>query len=389
MAVRVNEVDIPQMREPIVIAFPFVGDSVGGSHMSALHLIRNLDPRKYRPLVILHRDDGPVATLFKREKIPYEMAPVSRFLEGGPGDVLFLLRDLRRMQAFLRKRKVKLLHTNDGRMHVTWQLAGRLAGVKCLWHHRGNPDAFGLCNMAPWTADHVVAVSRFSSPKGRHWSEKNCSVVHSPFDLDQISADRAASRKMLIDELGCPEDTVLIGYFGSLVDRKRPVTFAEITAALARRAKPRPVYGVLFGEGDADITAAVRRRIAELEADDIVRLMGFRYPPTPWMAACDFLMVPAIKEPLGRTLVEAMLLKTVVIAADSGGSPEAIENGVTGFIVPPDQPEAFAERACQLLDDPALRRRITDRAHSEAVRRFGLDVHVKSISRIYEQLIAA
>jgi glycosyltransferase involved in cell wall biosynthesis len=243
--------------------------------------------------------------------------------------------------------------------------------------------------MAPWTADHVVAVSRFSSPKGRHWSNENCSVVHSPFDIERISADRAASRKMLIDELGCPEDTVLIGYFGSLVDRKRPVMFAEITAALSRRAKPRPVYGVLFGEGDAEITEAVRRRVSELGAEDIVRLMGFRYPPTPWMAACDFLMVPAIKEPLGRTLVEAMLLKTVVIAADSGGSPEAIDDGETGFIVPPDQPEAFAERACQLLDDPSLRQRITEQAHSEAIQRFGLDVHVKSISRIYEQLIAA
>ncbi|MGI9506698.1 MAG: glycosyltransferase family 4 protein [Geminicoccaceae bacterium] len=376
-------------RKPTVIAFPFVGDSVGGSHMSALHLIRSLDREKFQPLVILHRDDGPVAELFEREKIPYEMAPVSRCLEGGPGDVIFLLRDLRRMQTFLRQRNVRLLHTNDGRMHVTWQLAGRLIGVKCLWHHRGNPDAFGLCNMAPWTADHVVAVSRFSSPKGRHWSEKNCSVVHSPFDIEKTSADRAASRKMLIDELGCPEDTVLIGYFGSLVDRKRPVMFADITAALARRAKPRPVHGVLFGEGSPEIVEATRRRASELGADDIVRLMGFRYPPSPWMAACDILMVPAIKEPLGRTLVEAMLLRTVVIAADSGGSPEAIDDGETGFLVPPDQPEAFAERACQLIDDPALLKRITDQAHSAAVGRFGLDVHVKSISRIYDQLIAA
>lgn len=377
------------MREPIIVAFPFVGDSVGGSHMSALHLIRNLDREKYQPLVMLHRADGPAAALFEKEKIPYEMAPVSRFLEGGPGDVLFLLRDLRRMQNFLRRRSVRLLHTNDGRMHVTWQLAGRLAGVKCLWHHRGNPDAFGLCNMANWTADHVVAVSRFSSPKGRHWSEKNCSVVHSPFDIERISADRTASRRMLIDELGCPEDTVLIGYFGALVERKRPVTFAEITAALARRAAPRPVRGALFGEDYGGLADAVRRRASELGAADIVRLMGFHYPPTPWMAACDILMVPAVKEPLGRTLVEAMLLGTAVIAADSGGSPEAIDDGRTGFIVPSDQPEAFAERAGQLMENPALLQRITEQARSEATRRFGLDVHVESITRIYEQIIAA
>lgn len=374
---------------PIVIAFPFVGDSVGGSHMSALHLIRNLDREKYQPLVLLHQAGGPVAKLFERENVPYEMAPVSSFIEGGPNDVLFLLRDLRRMQIFLRKRNVQLLHTNDGRMHVTWQLAGRLVGVKCLWHHRGNPDAFGLCKMAPWTADHVVAVSRFSSPKGRHWSQKNCSVVHSPFDVQKISADRAASRKMLIDDLGCADNTVLIGYFGALVDRKRPVTFAEITAALVRRAAPRPICGALFGEDSGTLADAVRNRASELGASENVRLMGFRYPPIPWMAACDILMVPAIKEPLGRTLVEAMLLGTAVIAADSGGSPEAIDDGKTGFLVSPDEPEAFAERACQLIDDPNLLRRMTDQARSEAVRRFGLKLHVESISQIYEQLMVA
>ena len=79
--------------------------------------------------------------------------------------------------------------------------------------------------------------------------------------------------------------------------------------------------------------------------------MGFRYPPEPWIAACDVLLVPAVEEPFGRSLIEAMLLGTPLIAADSGGNPEIIRHGETGYLVPPDDPDAFAERTLALLED--------------------------------------
>ncbi|MDH3660202.1 MAG: glycosyltransferase family 4 protein [Alphaproteobacteria bacterium] len=375
--------------EPTVVAFPFVGDLVGGSHISALHLIRSLDPKRYRPLVLMHQTDGPVAELFDREQVAYEPAPVKRCLEGGPGDAVFFLRDLKRLERFLRERKVRLLHTNDGRMHVTWQLAGRLAGVKCLWHHRGNPGAFGLNKVAPWTADHLITVSRFSAPAGSRWTSANSSVVHSPFDIDDIQADRSACRKALIDELAVSPDTALISYFGALIARKRPVMFADITAAMTRRAAPRAVRGLVFGDDPEGLAEPTVARAAELGVSEDLRMMGYRYPPTPWMAASDVLMVPAVDEPLGRTLVEAMLLGTPVVASDSGGNPEAIDDGRTGFIVPPDDADAFAERACQLINDPALRRRIVDQAREEAVARFSLERHVRSVTEIYDQLLSA
>ena len=375
--------------EPKTIGFPFVGDLIGGSHISALHLIRGLDPKRYRPLVLMHQTDGPVAELFDEENIPYEPAPVKRCLEGRPGDALFFLRDLRCLERFLRERQVRLLHTNDGRMHVTWQLAGKLAGVKCLWHHRGNPGAWGLNKIAPWTADHLIAVSRFSSPTGRRWTAANCSVVHSPFDIDNIRADRHDSRNKLVDELGVSPDTALISYFGALIHRKRPAMFADITAAMVRKAAPQQVRGLVFGEDLDDLSQATLDRAEALGVSDMFHLMGYRYPPSSWMAASDILMVPARDEPLGRTLVEAMLLGTPVIASDSGGNSEAIDDGETGFIVPPDDADAYAERACQLMNDPALRARIVAQARNEAIRRFGLEQHVRSVTEIYDQMLSA
>src|SRR3546814_10487027 len=59
-------------REPATICFPFTGDAIGGSHISVLGLIRNLDRSRYRPLILPQRPDGAVAALFREHRIRSE-----------------------------------------------------------------------------------------------------------------------------------------------------------------------------------------------------------------------------------------------------------------------------------------------------------------------------
>jgi glycosyltransferase involved in cell wall biosynthesis len=143
----------------------------------------------------------------------------------------------------------------------------------------------------------------------------------------------------------------------------------------------------MFGEareGGAEVTAAIERH----GLADRVRLMGFRYPPEPWIAACDVLLVPAVEEPFGRSMIEAMLLGTPLIAADSGGNPEIIRHGETGHLVPPDDPDAFALRALALLEDTDTRASIAAAARQDAVSRFGMRRHAQSIMQIYDNILA-
>lgn len=60
---------------------------------------------------------------------------------------------------------------------------------------------------------------------------------------------------------------------------------------------------------------------------------------------------------LGLTLLEAMASATPMVCTNVGGLPEIVEDGVTGFVVPPNDSAALAERVSRLLDDPALARR--------------------------------
>jgi glycosyltransferase involved in cell wall biosynthesis len=96
-----------------------------------------------------------------------------------------------------------------------------------------------------------------------------------------------------------------------------------------------------------------------------------------------------VDEPFGRTLIEAMLLGTVVVAAASGGNPEAIRDGVTGCLVPPDDAAAFAARTLALLAAPSLTTSLADAARQDALGRFGLRAHAEAIMRVYDTMLGA
>lgn len=388
-------------RRPISVCFPFVGDEVGGSHISAGKLIEALDPHVVRPTVVLHVPGGPVERYFAERGISCITAPVGVPVDriaNGSGRIARACRSAAHalssvgpLTRFLKSEAFDVIHTNDGRMHVGWALPAKLAGVRQLWHHRGDPDAVGVRLFAPFLANHIVTVSRFAMPQrpiigvaGR------LSVIHSPFDVPRGRSDRAAARVRLIAELGCAPETRFLGYFGILIPRKRPTVFVEAVAAFRRRHPEIPVMGLLFGipgTESPDHDRIVMQRAHELGIAEHIKIMGFRRPVDPWMQAVDVLLVTATREPFGRTLVEASFLETPVVATRDGGNPEAIEDGVNGVLVELDDPEGFVEPVHRLLVNQKLRQRLVDAAKRRAVASYSVESHVRQITAIYSSMV--
>jgi glycosyltransferase involved in cell wall biosynthesis len=378
---------------PITVCFPFIGDKLGGSHVSALGLIKGLDRALFKPLVVLHETEGPVADFFRREGVQFETAPVKNSLERlkvrNVGSLLNIIRTLPVLTAYLRAQKVAIVHTNDGRIHVAWGAAARLSGAKLLWHHRGDQGAIGLRLVAPCLASHVVSVSKFAAPKpGIFTAAHKSSVIFSPFDVSKaLQFDRKKSRQMILKEIGEMQDVHLLGYVGNLVARKRPLLFVEAIAALKSIAPQLRCVGLFLGSALDELDQATKERARQLGVDDRVYFLGYRHPGEAWIAGLNALFVPSIGEPLGRTLVEAMLLGTPVIATDSGGNPEAIEDGQTGKIVRPEDPLAFASAYLDLTERPYDLARIVKNAQVEARERFSAERHVKAVETIYHALV--
>lgn len=378
--------------ERLTVCFPFSGDVVGGSHISALKLIAHIDRARYHPLVLVQRPGSELAELFRREGIPidhsltWNEAPFAAKVT--PGAWLRSLRDLVPMVRFLRRRKVDIVHTNDGRTSASWALPARLAGARLVWHHRGDPGSAGLRFAAPLLASHVVTVSEFAlPPPGLLSGLVPTTVVHSPFDT-ALQVDRDAARACLLDEAGLARDTLCLAYSGWFIERKRPLLFVDTVARLRDMMPERPVAGLMFGKGeDTRLLRAIERRIDQQGLRGRVRLMGWKTPGAFWIAACDQLVVPAVREPFGRTLIEAMLVGTSVVAVRSGGNAEALRGGRLGMLVEPeDDAEALARACLQLAQDPLLTATMRETAMRDTRQRFGLDRHSLAIEAIYERL---
>lgn len=376
----------PAAGRRLTVFYPMAGDTMGGSHVSLLGLLEGLDPSEVRILVGLEVPDGRLAQHYSAfEQVADPAPPATPFEAGAPfglGSAIRTLKGLGRRRDFLAANGIDIVHTNDGRTHATWALATRLAGKRLVWHHRGSPDARGLRLVAPWLADQLITVSSFAMPAKSGFAPGKAKVIFSPFDVT-IAVDRAAARQRILGEFDLPEETILCGYFGTFISRKRPEAFIAAVKAMAKLTA-RPVKGLLFGEATND---AERAQIDASLADSggLVVDAGYRSPGHAWIGGCDLLLVPAVDEPLGRTLVEAMLVGTPVVATHSGGNPEALA-GDCGVLVPDLSPESMARAAADLLSDPVRCEAMVERARVAARATFSRERHVDQVMDVYRRL---
>lgn len=385
--------------KPITVLFPYSDQGVvGGSHVSSLGLVKGLDRAEFAPRVICHSHEGAVPDYIRSLGLEFDVIPDAPVMSPSygkrTGDASLMTYAIKTFPAIRREIKrinPHIIHTNDGRMNVNWGIAARATGRKLVWHHRQGPEGFGINKIAPLLANRILSVSEFSKPtRPIRNIDDRFTVVRSPFEFAEPAPNRAQSRADLLAELSLPKDTFLLAYFGTLNARKRPLEFVRAVAEVIKAQPGCPVHGLIFGKDELETTHFDKQCAAEgreLGIEGQLHMMGHRSPAAQYMSAVDALLVTAHSEPFGRTLIEAMYYGTPVIATRHGGNIEAIEDGVTGFLVDPDPPEAFVEPVLTLIRDPAQYARIAGAAHSYARENYGLDVHVKRVSAVYKELV--
>lgn len=156
-------------------------------------------------------------------------------------------------------------------------------------------------------------------------------------------------------ELGIADDVPAIGFLGRLVLEKGLDIFAEVAAELGRRVVPHRI--LVVGEGPARDWFAARVPDAIFTGfqagDDLARAV----------AGMDVFFNPSITETFGNVTSEAMACAVPVVAARATGAMDLVQEGVTGFLVPPRDVAAYADAIERLARDPAMRARFGAAGH--------------------------
>lgn len=141
---------------------------------------------------------------------------------------------------------------------------------------------------------------------------------------------------------------------------------------------------LLVGGGPDEVVA--KRMIRELGIEDQVLFLGKHENIVPLLSVSDLLLLPSYKESFGLVSIEAMACEVPVIASNTGGIPEVVENGVTGFLTEPDDYQKMAERAIFLLQNPSVHQDFAQRGRKMVEERFNAESVVENYMEYYRRL---
>ena len=158
--------------------------------------------------------------------------------------------------------------------------------------------------------------------------------------------------------LGIADGDIAIGFLGRLVKEKGLDIFAEVVRELGRRGVPHKV--MVIGDGPA------RDWFAERVPDAV--FTGFQRDDAlaRAVASMDVMFNPSVTETWGQVTSEAMASGVPVVAARATGAMDLVDDGVTGFLVPPRNVSAYADAIERIVREPALRDALGGAGHAKA-----------------------
>jgi N-acetyl-alpha-D-glucosaminyl L-malate synthase BshA len=272
-----------------------------------------------------------------------------------------------------------------------------------------------LASTGPGTAPRVVTTLHGTDitlvGNDRSYSEI---VAFSIQQSDVVTAVSDSLRASTYEELAITRDIMVIpNFLDCTVHRRRPRAELrkrftggdEATRIVAHVSNFRPVKRIdavieifdrirrevparLLLVGDGPDLALAYRMARELGITSMVHGVGAQEEVVPLLSISDVFLLPSSQESFGLAALEAMACEVPVVASRVGGLPEVIEDGVSGFLHPPDAIDDMARSAITLLKDEAMRERVGGAACRRVREHFCVDRVVPMYEACYRSILS-
>jgi len=355
--------------------------AVGGAEEMVLNLVRHLPPQ-YVPAVACIHEAGPIGLEIERTGVPFKVLGLK------PG----VLRpfDVLRLRDFLYECQPDIVHT----FLLTGSLYGRFAAMMArvpvvigtevnVYERKRTLHALAERWLMRDT-DAVVASAesvRDFYIKQVKADPSKVEVIYNAVDWAQLQA--TVSRDELRASVDVPPDAPLLTIIARLTEQKGHRILLD---ALVR---PDLAHARLLVVGDGPLRQALESQAANLGLSPRVRFVGARRDLGNILAATDVFVMPSFWEGLPLAMVLAMGAGVPVVATRVAGIPEVVQDGVTGLLVPPGDSGELGAALSRVVNDDTTRVLLGQAARAFVGPRFGVDGYVKSVTGLYDRLLAA
>lgn len=179
-----------------------------------------------------------------------------------------------------------------------------------------------------------------------------------------------------------------VGIVGQVTERKGHHIVLEAMSRIRQRHPELRYQLKIFGDGPSEFVNRLREQAQSLGLNEQIVWCGYRKSKDEIYPEVDFTLVPTINpDPAPLVSIEPAVYGKPVIASQVGGLPEIVRDGITGYLVPPLNPDALADRMIRLLNDPAHTHQLGTAAFADYRLRFGTERFVNEYAQVIEQMI--
>jgi glycosyltransferase involved in cell wall biosynthesis len=366
--------DLPQ----VLFVIDQLSKTLGGGERAVLQLASQLPEHGFQASVLTFFLD-PESPALKMTTVPIYCLPLRRTY--GIGGLQAALR----FRQFIRREGFAIVHTVFESSDLWAGFVTRASSkAKLVWSRRDmgifrklkHRIAYHLMARMPHA---VVAVSeevRQNCVRIDGIDSARVHTIYNGLNIERFAATRNRFR--------CGQRIISVGNIRRV---KGHDIFIKAAAMIAQRF-PRARFSIAGEVLEQQYFQELLVLIGNLGLADRFRFEGGVTDLPSFLAGADIFVLPSRSEGFSNALIEAMAASLPVVATRVGGNAEAVQDGVTGFLVPPEDPDALADALQELLSDSERSWAMGGEGRRLAIRQFSNDRVVNQLAEIYQRLLS-
>lgn len=371
---------------------------IGGGQISLMHLMKGVDKEIFNVIALApvgdsilqewHRNGINTETISVND----EIIAITRWtLSLGPFNVIkktiLLCPTIAQMIKLLKRNKIDIVHANGFTTFIISGMAAKFLGIPVIWHVRDILDSGKVRNFLAAVGNllttKIIVVSdavgkMFSQDDKRH---EKVIKIYNGVDIEAFNPNLNGDEVKLEFNL---KSQPIVGTIGRLVELKGHEYLLEAVAEVVK-IFPNAKFLIV---GDGPMQDDLKTLVKMHSIQESVIFTGYRSDVANLMAAMDVIVLCSIlPDSFPRSVIEAMAMGKPVIGTNIGGVPEAIDDGVTGLLVPPKDSQALAKAMITLLQDKPRAKQMGIAGRKRVEQFFSIDKNIRDTEKVYMELV--
>jgi glycosyltransferase involved in cell wall biosynthesis len=353
---------------------------LGGGERIALKLAALLPHYGYQPSILTFSAD-PESVALKSPPCPIYLLPLQRTYD------LTALRAALEFRRFLKQKRIRIVHTFFESSDI-WAgfVTKTMSKAKLVWarrdmgilrsrkHHiayrlmAGTPDA--VFTVSEQVRRHAIEVDRIDAARVQ--------TIYNGLNLADWDAVPKPAKN---------PGEFLVTTVGNIRRVKGHDVFIRAAAAIVQQI-PKVSFSIAGDVLEPGYFRELQTLVRELDLVDHVRFDGGVTNLRQHLAAADIFVLPSRSEGFSNAIIEAMASSLPVVATDVGGNAEAVKDGINGFLVPPEDPDALSAAILRLLSDPFQAKSMGAAGRNLVAEKFTTEAMMDQIAGAYRGLLS-